>query len=104
MYVAIPVISGDSTVAVLRTSTPVTSIREALNVIYDDLIVGGFAAAVLAVLGNLFLSRRISPPIEEIRGGAKRFADGNLHHKFTTGGAEEMRTLAETMNQMATKR
>lgn len=103
MYVAIPVVSRGCTIAILRTSTPVASIREALNVIYDDLIVVGIAAAIRAALGSLYISQRISLPIAEIKRGAKRFADGNLHHKLPTNGAEEMRTLAETMNQMATQ-
>jgi len=103
MYVAIPVVSGDSTIAVLRTSTPVATIREALSVIYDDLIIGGIAATILVALGSLFISRRISLPIEEIRRGAKRFASGNLRHTLPTGGAEEMSTLADTMNQMASQ-
>ena len=101
MYVAIPVERDGKTIGILRTSIPVTSIDRALGAIRLRMVVGGLVVALLAAGVSLFMSRRISRPLEQLRRGAKEFANGNFSHKLPAGNSLEIASLAETMNQMA---
>ncbi len=57
--------------------------------------------ALIATLLSLWLSRRISRPLEEMKRGAERFARGELDGRLPSYSGEEMGGLAEAMNQMA---
>ncbi|MBF0276527.1 MAG: HAMP domain-containing protein [SAR324 cluster bacterium] len=101
MYVAIPVSRDGITVGVLRISVPVTQIGKTLNSIqFRIFLQWGFIAAIAAAI-SLFIARRISRPLEEMRKGAERFAQGDLTHLLSIPQSEEIGELAETLNQMA---
>ncbi|MHB9132719.1 MAG: two-component system histidine kinase PnpS [Armatimonadota bacterium] len=101
MYVAIPFVDHQRTVAVVRTSIPTTSIDQALRSTYIKITLGGTLIALFAAMMSLVISRRISRPLEEIRHGAMRFARGELDRRLPVPDSEEFGALAETMNQMA---
>jgi two-component system phosphate regulon sensor histidine kinase PhoR len=101
MYVAIPLEKNNEVIAALRTSIPVTSIYDELRSIQIQIGFGGLFIAVFAAGVSLFISKRISKPIEEIKKGAERFACGDLNYRMPASDTEEMRSLAEAMNQMA---
>jgi two-component system phosphate regulon sensor histidine kinase PhoR len=103
MYVAIPVVEEQKTTGIVRTAMPVTAVEEALKAIYSKVVLGGLTAVILAAVLSLFISRRISRPLEEMKRGAERFARGELKNKLTVRGSEEIHRLAETMNQMASQ-
>jgi len=56
---------------------------------------------VLAAWISLLISRRIIRPIEEMKKGTDRFADGDLAHRLAVPDSEELSSLAEALNQMA---
>jgi two-component system phosphate regulon sensor histidine kinase PhoR len=101
MYAAIPLESEGETVAVLRTSLPLTSIDAAIRALYARIAVGVLVVAALAAGVSLFVSRRISRPIEDIKHGALRFASGELRSRLAVPDSEEIGALAEAMNEMA---
>ena len=101
MYVAIPLEKNNDVIAALRTSIPVTSIYDELRSIQIQIGFGGLLIAVFAAGVSLFISKRISKPIEEMKKGAERFASGDLNYRMPASDTEEMRGLAEAMNQMA---
>ncbi len=101
MYVAIPIKSSGEFIGVLRTSIPVTSIDMALEDIHIKIVMGGVLIAVLVAMISLIISRRLSYPLEEMKQGAERFADGDLKHKLAVPNSQEMGALAESMNKMA---
>ncbi|MGD2269934.1 MAG: ATP-binding protein [Desulfobacterales bacterium] len=101
MYVAIPVIKDEKILAVLRTSIPITSIDEALVSVQIKIAIGGLVIALLAAGVSLYVTRRISRPIEKIKQGADHFSRGNLTHRLPTPDTEEMASLSEAMNKMA---
>jgi two-component system, OmpR family, phosphate regulon sensor histidine kinase PhoR len=101
MYVAIPMMSGDTTKAVLRTSIPVKLVDETLTTLGNQIAVGGLIVVVLAAMISLVITRRISRPIERLRLGAERFAEGDLSYQLAIPNTEEMGGLAQSMNKMA---
>ncbi|MBU4420273.1 MAG: cell wall metabolism sensor histidine kinase WalK, partial [Proteobacteria bacterium] len=101
MYVAIPLKRDNKIIGVLRTAIPVTSIYDELKSIQIQISAGGLLIALFAAGVSLFISKRISKPIEEIRKGAERFAHGDLNYRMPASDTEEMVGLAEAMNQMA---
>jgi two-component system phosphate regulon sensor histidine kinase PhoR len=101
MYVAVPVKIDEQVQAVIRAAVSLTSLDEALTSVRLKIAFGGLVIAVLAALVSLAVARRISQPIEEIKRGAVRFADGDLTHRLPSPDTEEMAGLAETLNRMA---
>jgi two-component system phosphate regulon sensor histidine kinase PhoR len=100
-YVAIPLIEGGSPTAVVRTSVSVAALNETLRGVRDWILIACLIGAALHVPVSLWISRRISRPLEEMRAGAERFAAGDLSHRLRAEGSEEICTLAEAMNRMA---
>ena len=103
MYVAIPLIKDEIAYGVVRVSLPTTSIDQELNSIQLKIALGGLLIAVLAAVISLLISRRISRPIEEMKEGADHFASGDFGHRLTVPDSEEMASLADALNQMATQ-
>jgi len=101
MYVAVPVTFGNTVRGVIRTSVPVSSIDKKLADIRLRIILAGLITTLLIAGISLFISRRISRPIEEMEKGAQQFADGNLQHTLPIPDSAELAGLAEAMNNMA---
>ena len=101
MYVGIPLQRGDEIVGVIRASVSLASIDEALRNIETKIVAGGLLIALFAAILSLWVSRRISRPIEQIKKGAERFARGDFGCRLPVENPEEIGSLSETMNQMA---
>ena len=101
MYVAVPLKQDDKIIGVLRTSVSMSVVDQAVSAIQLRIAMGGFMIAVLMAAISLWISRRITRPLEHLRIGAKRFARGNLTHKLPLTGSQEISDLADTLNQMA---
>lgn len=100
-YVAIPITSGEEVVGSVRVAVPLTSINEELKKIYAPIAIGAIVVALLSAVVAMWVARRLSRPLETIRVGAERFAQGDLTHRLAGGGTQELDALAATMNQMA---
>jgi two-component system phosphate regulon sensor histidine kinase PhoR len=101
MYVAVPLMDNKRIVAVIRTSLPVTAIDEKLNSIETQIAFGGLLIAFIAAGISLYVSRRISRPIEKMKQGAEHFARGDLLYRLPETDLEEIGSLADALNQMA---
>lgn len=103
MYVGLPLMENGRLIGVLRTSIPFTSIDQTIGRITAEIALGGLAIALLAALLSLWISRRITRPLEAMKEGAERFAAGELGHRLSVPPSEEMAVLARALNQMATQ-
>ncbi len=101
MYVAAPVLRDSRIVGVVRASIPLQRIDTILWTLYAEIGLGVLIIAVAAAAVNLLVSRRVSRPLEELRQGAKRFADGEFSRKLPVPDSRELAELAESLNQMA---
>lgn len=101
MYVAIPVKKERGIAGVVRVSIPVIAINTALNAIYGKIAIFGVVMIILTAAISLYIAKRISQPIAELKRDAQRFARGDLTHRLFFSGPEELGDLAEALNKMA---
>ena len=101
MYVAIPLQDKKNIIAVIRTALPVTAVDKALKAIQTKILLGGLIIALLAIGISLYVSRRISRPIEKLKQGAEFFARGDLSHRLPGTDLVEIDSLIDALNQMA---
>jgi two-component system phosphate regulon sensor histidine kinase PhoR len=101
IYVAAPLVRGDSVIGVVRASMPLPDINKTLFRLSSELLIGSMIVAVAAALFSLAVSRRIARPLAELRQGAERFAKGDLAHKLAVPDSPEFGALADAMNRMA---
>ncbi|MCB0094285.1 MAG: HAMP domain-containing protein [Caldilineaceae bacterium] len=55
----------------------------------------------IGVAAGIWMSRRMTAPLEELANGTKRIGAGELTHRVQPQGSEEMLALAQSFNQMA---
>jgi two-component system phosphate regulon sensor histidine kinase PhoR len=103
MYVAVPVKDQDRVIGVVRASLAMTAIEQALRAYYFTIVLGGLLIALLVAVLSFFISRRLSGPLENLKRGALRFAQGDLSRKLPIPQTDELASLAEVMNEMAAK-
>lgn len=101
MYVAIPVKDKEEIIAVIRAALPVTAIDQTLKDIQIRFMLGGLFIALLAAGISLYVSQRISRPIEKLKKGADFFARGDLSYRMPGTDLVEIDSLIEALNQMA---
>ena len=101
MYVAVPVTEDGRLTTIIRTAVPLTRVNDALASLYGSIAVSAIAAAVLAAIIGLYVSRRISGQMRQIKVGAERLAAGDFTHKLFVPHVEEFASVAESINRMA---
>lgn len=100
-YLAVPILKNAKVVAVVRVSLPLAEIKWSRSIISRQLFLGGLATAVLFAIVALYLSRRITRPLEQMRLIAQRLADGDLDSRVAVVTNDEVGALAGALNQMA---
>jgi two-component system phosphate regulon sensor histidine kinase PhoR len=101
MYVALPISANGQLMGVVRLSIPLTVIDEALKGMLWKIILAGLLIALAATPVSLYISRRISQPLSEMKDNAERFASGKLDSRIRVEGPDDVVRLAEALNAMA---
>lgn len=100
-YVALPLRTDGEIVAIVRASHPLSRIRWTRRVISQQILFGGITACLLFAVVALFLSRRITRPLEEMRRVAQELAAGNMDSRMVVSSSDEVSALAQSLNEMA---
>lgn len=103
MYVAVPLRDEKGVLAAVRAAVSVTEIRGVLQAIYLKIAAGAMVGFVLAGAISWFVARWITRPIEQMRLGAERFAQGELGQRVAVPNTFEVAGLANALNQMAAR-
>ena len=103
MYVAVPLWNQSGVTGVLRTAIPLTAIDEELRTIRVRIAIGGLMIALFATAISLLISRRVARPIEAIKQGAAKYAQGDLRHRLPVFDSGEVGELARVLNEMASQ-
>ena len=101
LYVAIPINGMHAIAGVLRTSVPLTAIEAELHSLYFRIAIGIIIVIIFASGMTLFMARKISKPLEQMKHDSLRFANGDFREKILVAGSEEIVGLAQAMNRMA---
>lgn len=101
MYVAQPLPLGEEIVAVIRTAIPLTTAEDEIRSLQGKILLGGCLIALAASGVCLFVSRRISRPIENMTAVAESYARGELKLRPEQPDTIELARLAAALNQMA---
>ena len=101
MYVALPITQNAQLLGVVRLSVRLTVIDEELKGMLWKIILAGLLIALVATPISLYISRRISQPLSEMKDNAERFASGKLDSRIRVEGPDDVIRLAEALNQMA---
>jgi len=101
MYLAKALRRDGDLLGIVRVSLPLTIVDRAMSAIGERMVYSGLVVALIASLLGLWISRRISFPLERLRLGAGKFAQGELNQKLEVSDVDEIGGLAEAMNQMA---
>lgn len=103
MYVALPFRQNHHITAIIRTSLSISSIDETVWRIEKQIIFWAIVIALIIAAVSLYISRRISRPIEEMKLGAAEFSRGNLDYRLPYPESEELAQLSDALNQMASQ-
>ena len=101
MYVAVPATEDGRLTTVIRTAVSLTRVNGALASLYGSIAISAAVMAMLAAVIGLYVSRRISGQMREIKVGAERLAAGDFTHKLRMPRVEEFASVAESINRMA---
>ncbi len=101
IYIALPVIEELKIIGCVRAALPISNITGTMQSVLYQVINSGIVIAIAAAMVSLWLARRISHPLEEMKRGAVRFSKGELDRRLPIYKGEELGGLAHAMNQMA---
>ncbi len=102
-YVAVPVYASGRLAAIVRTSVPSVSIETVMTHFFEKVCAAVLFMIILSAAISLYVSLKISLPIDAMTKGAQRFAAGDFNTGLNASGFEETRHLAAALNEMAHK-
>ena len=100
-FFALPISSDGKVLGAVHASQPLGQIDQVIGTITTRIALVGMLIALMGTVISVWVSRRISSPIVEMRRGAERFARGDLDYKLLIPESEELAGLAEALNEMA---
>jgi len=101
MYVAVPIVAGQSAIGTARVAMPLTSVDQALVDLDKTLIAAALLALALAAVASLSVANVVSRNLRDITETAKRMASGNLSARTRAEGTDEIAALGRSLDQLA---
>lgn len=101
LYVAIPIRVGGRVEGALRLAVAMPEVARTTGWVRGTVMAGAFLAIGLAVGAGVFIGRRITRPVAEMRAVAQRMADGQFDQTVSVKGADEIAELGRALNHMA---
>ncbi|HBO69906.1 MAG TPA: hypothetical protein DD658_07140 [Deltaproteobacteria bacterium] len=102
-YCAVPLFSGEKVVGVVRASLPIAHLNRRLSRVRTITWGTGFAAFLLMLIGTAIRARRVTGPLEEMRGAARDLAAGNLRRRVHVRTGDELEEMAFALNRTASR-
>jgi two-component system phosphate regulon sensor histidine kinase PhoR len=106
MYIALPMAPDQARPAaengaVIRTAVSISDIDTRIARVRNSISLALVLTIAAAALASLYVSRRITRPVEQMRKGAEEFSKGNLNGRLPSPDSLELSQLARAMNAMA---
>ncbi|WP_020587869.1 sensor histidine kinase [Desulfobacter curvatus] len=103
MYIALPIDQSRFDPVVVRTAISISHIDAKVEAMRNSIALVLVLTTMAAALASLYVSRRITRPVEKMRQGAQAFSKGNLTNRLSYPDTIELFQLAEAMNFMASE-
>ncbi len=103
MYLALPVSADGDPVGCVRTSLPLSAVDARLALIRGTVSLGMLLALLVALPLGWWLARRITSPLTAMTRAAEAMAQGDYQQRVLLQTHDELRTLAETLNEMSAR-
>jgi len=101
IYVAVPVIAGDTVQGIARVAAPAAQVQASVNRSLAVIALIGIAGTVLAVLIGYIGAARTTRSIAALTEGARQLAAGELDYRVNAQASDETQELAQAFNRMA---
>ena len=101
IYVAVPVIAGESVQGVARVAAPAAQVQDSVNRSITVIALIGIAGTVFAVLIGYGVASRTSRSIGALTEGARQLTAGEFDYRVQAQGRDETQELAQAFNRMA---
>ena len=102
LFVAVPVLSGDDTLGVVRLSHPSSTVDHQVRERIAGILGAGAISLLTAVVVAVLLALTISNPIARLRRATERLGRGDFEARADDGhGPRELRDLARSFNSMS---
>lgn len=101
MYAALPVYDLNGRKIVVRTAYPLMSFTETIILFTKRILWVVTIVVLLLAAVSLYLSKRLSAPLIQLKNKAKKFANGDFKHQIEEYSQYETNQLSETMDFMA---
>ncbi len=101
MYAALPVYNVNGRKIVVRTAYPLMSFTETIILFTKRILWVVTIVVLLLAAVSLYLSKRLSAPLIQLKNKAKKFANGDFKHLIEEYSQYETNQLSETMDFMA---
>jgi two-component system phosphate regulon sensor histidine kinase PhoR len=101
LYVAVPLERPGRPRAVLRLALPTHDVDEARALVRRTVVGGALLAVGVALVIGLFVSRRVTRPLQGMKAAARRMAEGDLTQRVPVVGTDEIAELGVALNRTA---
>jgi two-component system phosphate regulon sensor histidine kinase PhoR len=100
-YVGAPVRDGHRVIGVLRLALPLSAVTSSYAALHRVMLLGGLVALAVAFGIGVFVSGRITRPVVEMQGIARRMSEGDFEARAPVRSIDEVGALGRALNVMA---
>jgi len=103
MYVAMPIIAQDKVIGIMRTSTPLYTLQNALWSIYYKVSLGFVILIIITAIASWWMSIKLVRPLEIIKVQAQQLAKGDFSSRVQLRSSDSLESeeLGQAFNEIA---
>lgn len=103
MYFAMPILAQNKMIGVMRTSTPLNTLQNALRGIYYKVSLGFIILTIITAFASWWMSKALVRPLEVMKVQAQRLAKGDFSSRvqLSSNDSLESEQLGQAFNEIA---
>ena len=101
LYIAVPILDHEKVLGVVRTAMPIARVGEILASVRRPIMFTAVFGILIVLIAGMLFSHHLSKRIRRMTSVAERYAREDWSEKILMDGRDELKMLADTMNQMA---
>ncbi len=101
LYIALPILENSKVLGAVRTAMPIARVDEILASVRRPILLTAVLGILALLIAGILFSNHLTRRIRRITSVAERYAREDWSEKILIDGRDELKMLANTMNQMA---